>query len=69
MKGLVDEYTSPVYPKYGQCFDVHTNASNLQIGEVVSQDKKTIVFFSQKFNSAQARYTTTEQELLAIVET
>lgn len=69
IKTVMAQNTLLVYPKYGQSFDVHTDASNLQIGGVVSQDGKPIAFFSKKFNDAQTRYTTTDQELLAIVET
>ena len=69
IKTLMAQDTLLVYPKYGEPFDVHTDASNLQIGGVVSQKGKPIAFFSRKFNDAQTRYTTTEQELLAIVET
>ena len=35
----------------------------------MSQDKKPIAFYSRKLNPAQTRYTTTERELLSIVET
>jgi len=35
----------------------------------ISQDKKPIAFYSRKLNPAQTRYTTTERELLSIVET
>ena len=68
IKALMAQDTLLVYPKYGQPFDIHTDASNLQIGVVVSQEGNPIAFFSRKFNDAQTRYTTTEQELLAIVE-
>ena len=33
------------------------------------QENKPIAFYSRKFNKAQRRYTTGEQELLSIVET
>jgi hypothetical protein len=33
------------------------------------QDKKPIAFYSQKLNTAQKRYTTTEKELLSAIET
>jgi len=40
-----------------------------QLGAVVSQDRKPIAFHSRKLNPAQMRHTTTEKELLSIVET
>ena len=48
---------------------VHTDASNFQIAGVVSQANKPNAYFPRKFNSAQSKYTVTEKELLAIVET
>ena len=44
------------------------DASGLQLGAVISQNKKPIAFYSRKLNPAQRNYTTTEQEILAIVE-
>ena len=46
-----------------------TDASDYHMGGVVSQNGNPIGFFSQKFNSAQLKYPTIEQELLALVET
>ncbi len=39
------------------------------MGAVISQAKQPIAFYSRKLNSAQRNYTTTERELLSIVET
>jgi hypothetical protein len=36
---------------------------------MISQDGKPIAFFSRKLNGAQTWYTTTERELLSIIET
>ena len=47
----------------------HIDASHTQVGAVISQERRPIVFYSRKLSDAQTRYTTTERELLAIVET
>jgi len=57
------------WPDFSKTFDVHTDASDSQLGAVISQEGKPIAFYSRKLNPAQTRYTTTERELLAIVET
>ncbi len=57
------------YPDFSKPFVIHTDASHFQLGAVISQDGKPIAFYSRKLNAAQARYTTTERELLSIVET
>ena len=58
-----------MYPDFSRPFEILTGASDYQLGAVISQNNKTIAFYSPKLNAAQKRYTTTEKELLAIVET
>ena len=57
------------FPNFGSPFYVYTDASNLQIGGVVSQDNHPLGYFSRKFNKSQVHYTTMNKELLSIVET
>jgi hypothetical protein len=57
------------YPVFDKPFIIHTNASHRQLGAVISQDNHPIAFCSRKLNDAQTRCTTTERELLSIVET
>jgi transposase InsO family protein len=69
MKRIIARETLLVYPDFKKPFIVHTDASHIQLGAVISQDNKPIAFYSRKLNPAQQRYTTTERELLSIVET
>jgi hypothetical protein len=52
-------------------FHLYTDASDHQLGAVIMQDKKAMDFYSQKLNTAQKQYTTTEREteLLSAIET
>jgi hypothetical protein len=69
MKKIVSRETLLAYPDFNSPFDVYTDASHTQLGAVICQQNKPIAFYSRKLNPAQTRYTTTERELLAIVET
>ena len=57
------------YPDFNKVFEIHTDTNHLQLDTVISQKGKPIVFYSRKLNPVQTRYTTTEKELLSIVET
>ena len=69
MKKLVSRQVLLAYPWFDQPFIIHTDASDYQLGSVISQNNMPIAFFSRKLNNAQRRYTTMEQELLCVVET
>jgi len=69
IKKIVSREVLLAYPNFDRPFDIHTDASHEQLGAVISQDGKPIAFYSRKLSDAQTRYTTTERELLAIVET
>ena len=57
------------YPDFSKPFDIHTDASDTQLGAVISQNNMPVAFYSRKLTNTQRNYTTTERELLAIVET
>jgi hypothetical protein len=69
MKKLIIRDVQLTYPNFNKEFIIHTDASHTQLGAVISQNGKPIAFYSRKLNLAQTRYTTTERELLSIVET
>ena len=56
------------YPDWKIPFTVHTDASDKQLGAVISQNNKPISFFSIILSKTQRNYTTNEKELLGIVE-
>ena len=69
IKKVISKETLLAYPNFDKPFVIHTDASHTQLGAVISQDNRPIAFYSRKLNPAQTRYTTTERELLSIVET
>ena len=69
IKKVMSRETLLHYPDFNKPFHIHTDASLYQLGAVILQDGKPVAFYSRKLNPAQRNYTTTERELLAIVET
>ena len=69
MKRVIAKKTVLTYPNFNEPFEIHTDASLHQIGSVIAQNGKPIAFWSRKLTGGQHNYTTTERELLAIVET
>src|SRR5687768_5677686 len=68
MKRIMTRETLLAYPNFKEPFHIHTDASLSQLGTGNLQDKKPIALYSHELNPAQTRYTTTERELLSIVE-
>eukprot|EP00804_Cyclotella_cryptica_P002398 CCRYP_004090-RA/>CCRYP_004090-RA protein AED:0.37 eAED:0.37 QI:0/0/0/1/0/0/2/0/143 len=57
------------YPDYSREFEIYTDASSKQLGSVITQGNRPLAFFSRKLSTAQQKYSVTELELQAIVET
>jgi hypothetical protein len=69
MKRIMARETILAYPNFEKPFEIHTDASAFQLGACISQEGRPIAFYSRKLSETQKRYTTTERELLSIVET
>ena len=67
IKRVIGREVLLAYPDFNAPFLIHTDASKLQIGAVISQKGKPIAFYSRKMNSAQNNYTTNNNERLSIV--
>ncbi len=69
VKATTDKDVVLAYPDYSKVFEIYTDASNKQLGAVITQDNRHIAFLSRKLFNTQRKYSITEIELLAIVET
>ena len=56
------------FPNHNKPFEIYTDASNFQIGATIKQNNLPIAYFSKKLTPTQRRYSTIEQEMLAIVQ-
>ncbi len=68
MKRVMAQEALLGYPDFSKEFHIHTDASKIKLNAVISQEERPIAFYSRKLNPAHTRYTTTERELLSIVE-
>jgi hypothetical protein len=68
IKKIVAKEVLLSYPDFTKLFQMYTDVSHLQLGAIIMQSGKPIVYWSRKLNPAQTCYTTTEQELLSIIE-
>jgi hypothetical protein len=57
------------YLDYLKVFEIYTDASSKQLGAVITQGNRPIVFFSWKRSDTQRKYSVTKIELQAIGET
>ena len=69
LKKIVSRDICLTYPDFNSTFEIYTDASKNQLGAVIVQNNRPLAFYSRKLNPAQLNYTTTERELLSIVET
>jgi hypothetical protein len=68
-KRVIAKEAMLVCPDFSKPFTIHMDASHHQLGGIISQDGKPIAFYSRKsWLHAQTCCTTTERELLSIVE-
>jgi transposase InsO family protein len=68
VKNAIAKATLLKFPNMNEPFIIHTDASQLQLGGIISQNNAPISFYSRKLTPAQKRYSVMELELLSIIE-
>lgn len=71
VKNILEELNKDIclsYPDYKLPFQLQTDASDVGMGGVLKQNNKLIALYSKKFSAVQQRYTVSEKELLAVIE-
>ncbi len=69
VKAAIAKETVLAYLDFLKPFEVYMDASSTQLGAMITQDDRPIAFFSRKLSKTQQKYSVTEIEFLAIVET
>ncbi|GJQ99379.1 putative nucleotidyltransferase, ribonuclease H [Tanacetum coccineum] len=62
--------TSPIWilPDFSKVFELHTNASKVAIGGVLSQGRQHVAYFCEKLTGRKSRYTTYDLEFYEVVQ-
>ncbi len=68
VKATIAKDVTLAYPDHTQGFEIYNDSSKLQHGAVITQSNRPLEFFSRKLSPAQQKYSVTQQEVLAIVE-
>jgi hypothetical protein len=69
VKATIAKEVVLAYLDNSKVFEIYIDVSSKQLGAVITQDNRPIVFFSWKVSIAQCNYSVTKIELLAIVKT
>jgi hypothetical protein len=67
LKKSLTEAPLLVLPDFTKTFEVECDASGIEIGGVLMQERKPIAYFSEKLGGAQLNYSVYDKELYALV--
>jgi hypothetical protein len=50
------------YPDYAQGFEINMDSSKLQLGAMITQNNRPLVYFNRKLSQMQQKYTVAKQD-------
>jgi hypothetical protein len=68
LKKKIMEQPIMVLPYFSKTFQVKCDASGFAIGSVLSQDDRSITYFSEKMNEVNIEYSTYDKEFYAVIQ-
>jgi hypothetical protein len=69
VKAAIPKETILAYLDFLKPFEIYMDASATQLGAMIAQNNRPVAFFSRKLSKMQQKFSVTEIEFLAIVET
>jgi hypothetical protein len=68
LKKKITEKPIMVLPYFSKTFQVRCDASGFAIGALLSQDDRPIMYFSEKLNEVNIKYSTYEKEFYVVIQ-
>jgi hypothetical protein len=68
LKKKIIEQPILILPDFSKTFQVRCDASGFEIGVVLSQDDRSIAYFSEKLNEVKIKYSTYDKEFYAVIQ-
>jgi hypothetical protein len=67
LKGILVKASMLKLPDFNKDFEIHSDASNFAIGEVLLQDERSVAFESKKLSEIERRWPRHEKEMWVVI--